>query len=90
MNVAEDLLDIKSLKGQTRGTDLFASVCSAVDDIKLPWSKVSGNITDGAPSMAGEQSGLSVLIYNKVNEEGGNATPLYNSPAGSLHKTSQI
>lgn len=52
MNIAEELLDIKSLKGQTRGTDSFTSVCSAVDDIKLLWSKVSGIITDGAPSMA--------------------------------------
>lgn len=48
MNVTEELLDLKSLKGQTRGTDLFVSVCEAVDDIKLPWSKVSGIISDGA------------------------------------------
>lgn len=53
MNVSEELLDLQSLKNQTRGIDLFASVCSAVDDIKhysgiksrgllrmapLPWS----------------------------------------------------
>ncbi|XP_061432954.1 nicotinamide N-methyltransferase-like isoform X3 [Lethenteron reissneri] len=67
MNVTEELLDLKSLKGQTRGTDLLVSVCEAVDDMKLPWSKVSGIITDGAP--AGERSGLSTLICNKVSEE---------------------
>ncbi|XP_078271885.1 general transcription factor II-I repeat domain-containing protein 2 isoform X1 [Rhinoraja longicauda] len=77
MNVEEELLDIQSLKGQTRGTDLVASVCSAVNDIKLPWSKISGIITDGAPAMAGERSGLSTLIYNKVSEEGGNAIKLH-------------
>ena len=38
---------------QTRGTDLFVSVCSTVDDMKLPWDKVIGIITDGAPAMAG-------------------------------------
>ena len=42
MNVTEEMLDLKSLKGQTRGSDLFLTVCSAVDDLKLPWSKVSG------------------------------------------------
>ena len=73
MNVTEELLGRQSLKGQTRGTDLFAAVCAAVEDMKLPWSKVCGIITDGAPAMTGERSGLSTLICNKVSEEGGNA-----------------
>ena len=58
MNVSEELLDLQSLKNQTRGTDLFASVCSAVDDIKLQWNKITGIITDGAPAMVGMHSGL--------------------------------
>ncbi|XP_026027535.1 general transcription factor II-I repeat domain-containing protein 2 [Astatotilapia calliptera] len=73
MNVTEELLDLKSLKGQTRG---LASVCEAVDDVKLPWSKVSGIITDGAPAVAGERSGLSTLICNKVGKQAGNAVKL--------------
>ena len=77
MNVTEELLDLQSLKGQTRGTDLFAAVCAAVEDMKLPWSKVCGIITDGAPAMTGERSGLSTLICNKVSEEGGNAIKLH-------------
>ena len=77
MNITEELLDLQSMKGQTRGSDLFASVCEAVDDMKLQWSKVSGIITDGAPAMAGERSGLSTLICNKVSEEGGNAIKLH-------------
>lgn len=77
MNVTEELLDLQSLKAQTRGTDLFSSVCAAVDDMKLPWNKISGIITDGAPSMAGERSGLATLICNKVSEEGGQAVKLH-------------
>ena len=77
MNITEELLDLQSMKGQTRGSDLFVSVCEAVDDMKLLWSKVSGIITDGAPAMAGERSGLSTLICNKVSEEGGNAIKLH-------------
>ena len=60
MNVTEELLDLQSLKGQTRGTDLFVSASAAVDEMKLLQSKVSGMITDG-------QNGLSTLICNKVN-----------------------
>ena len=36
MNVSEELLALQSLMDQTRGTDLFVSVCSAVDGMKLP------------------------------------------------------
>ncbi|XP_061403616.1 general transcription factor II-I repeat domain-containing protein 2B-like [Lethenteron reissneri] len=77
MNVTEELLDLKSLKGQTRGTDPFIYICEAVDDMKLPWSQVSGIITDGVPAVAGEQSGSSTLICNKVSEEAGNAITLH-------------
>ena len=68
MNIKEELLDLKNLKDQTREADLFCNVGSAVDDMKLPCSKVSGIITDGAPAMAGEQSGLSTrMMENKVD-----------------------
>lgn len=72
ITVTEELLHLQSLNGQTRRMDLFASVSSAVDDMKLPWSKVSGIITDGASAMAGEPNGLSTLIFNNVSKEGGN------------------
>ena len=70
-NIKEELLDLKSLKDQTREADLFCNVGSAVDDMKLPCSKVSGTITDGAPAMAGKQSGLSTRICKKFSDEEG-------------------
>ena len=45
--------------------------------MKLPWSKVSGIITDGAPAMADEQSGLYTRNYKKVSNEEGNAVKLH-------------
>lgn len=54
MNVTEELLDLQRLKDLTRGTDLFASVSSAVVDTKPTWNKVTGIITDGALDMDGE------------------------------------
>ena len=92
MNVSEELLDLQSLKDQTRGTDLFVYVCSAVDDMKLPWNKVTGIITDGAPAMAGERSGLTTLVCNKGKRRRRQSykTPLYYSPTSSLCQTSEI
>uniref|UniRef100_A0A3B3DZF4 SPIN-DOC-like zinc-finger domain-containing protein n=1 Tax=Oryzias melastigma TaxID=30732 RepID=A0A3B3DZF4_ORYME len=77
MNVIEELLELQSLKGQTTGTDLFRSLCSAMDDMKLSWNKVTGIITDGAPPMADEDGGLATLVCNKVREEGGEAVKLH-------------
>lgn len=77
MNVSEELLDLQSLTDQTRGKDFFVSVNSAIDDMKLPWNKLTGIITDGSPAMAGERSGLATLICNKVIEEGGKAIKLH-------------
>ena len=77
IDIKEELLDLKSLKDQTRGADLFYNVCSAVDEMKLPWSKVSGIITDGERAVAGEQSGLSTGICKKVSDEGGDAVKLH-------------
>ena len=76
MNVTEELLDLQSLKSQTRGTDLFSAVSTAVNDMKLSWNKMTGIITDGAPSMTGEQGGLAAFISYKVSEEGGKAVKL--------------
>ena len=77
MNIKEELLDLKSLKDQTRGADLFYNVCSAVDYMKLPLSKFSGIITDSEPDIAGEQSELFTRIYKKVRDEGGDAVKLH-------------
>lgn len=78
MNNTEELLDLQSMKTQTRRTDLSSSVCAVWGDMKLPWNKIVVIIRDGAPPMTGEQSGLATLIMsNKVREEGGKAVKLH-------------
>ena len=47
MCVSEELLDLQIFKDQTIGKDLFASVCSAVNNIYLSWKKISGIVTNG-------------------------------------------
>lgn len=77
MNVIEELLDLQSLKDQTRGTDLFAAVSSAVDDMKLRGIKSRGLLRMAGPAMVGEHGGLSTLVCKKVSEEGGKAIQLH-------------
>ena len=70
LNVTEELLDLQSLKSQTRGADLFPTVNTAVNDMKLSWNKMIGIITDGAPSITSKRRRLAPFISNKVSGEG--------------------
>jgi len=70
MNVTEELLDLQSLKSQTRGIYLFSAESTAVNEMKLSWNKMTGLIADGGPSMTGERGGLATFRSNKVSEEG--------------------
>lgn len=60
---------MESLKGQTRGEDLFDQVSAAIENMKLPWSKLVNVTTDGSPNLMGKNVGLQRRILNKVKDE---------------------
>ncbi|XP_076741560.1 general transcription factor II-I repeat domain-containing protein 2A-like [Maylandia zebra] len=60
---------MESLKGQTRGEDLFERVSAAIENMKLPWSKLVNVTTDGSPNLTGKNVGLLRRIQNKVKDE---------------------
>ena len=43
---------------QTTGFEIFNAFKKAVEDLNLPWSKLSAVTTDGAPSMIGGANGF--------------------------------
>ncbi|XP_072239317.1 general transcription factor II-I repeat domain-containing protein 2-like [Leuresthes tenuis] len=69
LRVTEEVMDIKSMHGTTTGKDIFENVCQSVTDMKLPWDKLIGLTTDGAPAMCSAKSGLVGRMRVKMQEE---------------------
>ena len=57
----EELFDVCSLQGTTKGRDIYDAVKKTVDRVG-GFSKCSAIVTDGAPAMTGEKTGLTGLL----------------------------
>ena len=83
--IIEELLAMQSLKGATRGEDLFLKVTGVIDRFKLPWNKLTNVTTDGSPNLTGKNVGLLKRLQDKMNEEnaGVDITFALQYPSGS-------
>lgn len=66
--VTEELLALQPLKGTTTGEDIFIEVQKVFTSFGLPWSKLIGVCTDGAPSMVGLRKGFIGILNEKATE----------------------
>ena len=66
----EELLTVIPMHGQTTTQEIFHQLCDAIVDAGLPWKRLAGITTDGAPSMTGRRNGLVALVQRKLEEEG--------------------
>ncbi|XP_076827101.1 general transcription factor II-I repeat domain-containing protein 2 [Brachyhypopomus gauderio] len=57
------------MHGTTTGQDLYEEVSRCVNEMGLPWEKLVGLTTDGAPAMCGHRSGLVARMRERMREE---------------------
>uniref|UniRef100_A0A3P9JPU4 SPIN-DOC-like zinc-finger domain-containing protein n=1 Tax=Oryzias latipes TaxID=8090 RepID=A0A3P9JPU4_ORYLA len=55
MEITQELAGLETLRGTTKGEDLFAAVSRVLDKYNLSWDKMVGITTDGAPAMIGKK-----------------------------------
>uniref|UniRef100_A0A674N6P6 SPIN-DOC-like zinc-finger domain-containing protein n=1 Tax=Takifugu rubripes TaxID=31033 RepID=A0A674N6P6_TAKRU len=68
--IKEELLSFQAMHGTSKGEDLFSQVVVAMNNFELPFEKLSGIATDGAPAMVGTQKGLTALVKKEMSRLG--------------------
>ncbi|XP_058846468.1 general transcription factor II-I repeat domain-containing protein 2A-like [Acipenser ruthenus] len=66
--ITEEFLSMESMKGTTKGLDLYERVSGCLERLKLPWSKLANVTTDGSPNLTGKKVGLLKRIEDKVKD----------------------
>lgn len=62
--VTEELASMRSLRGTTKGSDIFEEFQETITSLKVPLTTICNITTDGAPNMTGAKSGF----VGKFNE----------------------
>ena len=63
---------MESLKGKTRGENLYDRVSGVIERLKLPWDKLGNVGMDASPNLTGKNVRLLKRIQDKVEEENPN------------------
>lgn len=75
--IVEEFLAMESLKGTTRGSDLYDTVSGCMQRLNIPWAKLLNVTTDGCPNLTGKNTGLLRRIQDRVREDDPNSTLIF-------------
>ncbi|KAL4131458.1 hypothetical protein QTP88_008769 [Uroleucon formosanum] len=64
--ITEEMLKLISLKGTTKGEDIFHAVENSLCENNLDLEIISGISTDGAPAMVGKEKGAIKLLIDRI------------------------
>ncbi|XP_051501690.1 general transcription factor II-I repeat domain-containing protein 2-like [Myxocyprinus asiaticus] len=68
---------MESMKGTTRGLDLYDRVSECLERLNLPWTKLLNVTTDGCPNLTWKNVGLLRRIQDRVREDDPNTDLIF-------------
>lgn len=73
----EEFLDMESMRGTTRGCDLYECVSGCLEKFNLPWTKLLNGTTDGSLNLTGKNIGLLRRIQDRVKDDSPNSDLIF-------------
>jgi hypothetical protein len=71
----EELLQLVPMKRKTGADEIFSQLVIVLNKFELPWGKMVGFVSDGAPAMIGKNNGAAAkLKKNRMKEFEGTAS----------------
>ena len=67
MNVTEEMLDLRHMKGTTTGRDIYEYVNLALEMFNVDRRKIYSITTDCAPALTGKNNGFVALFKQSVD-----------------------
>ena len=62
--IHKDILFCLTISEHETAQRMFSVLLGYIDEKQIPWDRMVGFCTDGAPSMAGRRAGLCTLVMN--------------------------
>lgn len=75
--IVEEFLAMESMRGTTRGCDLYECVSGCLEKFNLPWTKLLNVTTDGSPNLTGKNIGLLRRIQDRVKDDSPNSDLIF-------------
>lgn len=74
LNVTEELLEVIPMHGHTTSLDIFEKLVTVLQQYNLPFNKIVGLATDGAPAMIGIDNGVGKRLFSEILQSNPNAS----------------